>query len=106
VKTVELSLGTTNAVEHLSLPYDPAARRLYGVPVAVSVGEMPGTAYVLADQAVFPQPRKLGTQIQWSEMSNATDFTQNLMRAPCDGRFATSVARPLGGVKAVVGGGS
>ena len=28
---VELSLATTNAVEHLSLPYDPATRRLFGI---------------------------------------------------------------------------
>ena len=28
---VELALSSTNAVEHLSLPYDPATRRLFGV---------------------------------------------------------------------------
>ena len=29
---VELALSSTNAIEHLSLPYDPASRRLFGVP--------------------------------------------------------------------------
>jgi len=33
---VELALSSTNAVEHLSLPYDPATRRLFGVPIVVS----------------------------------------------------------------------
>ena len=28
---VELALSSTNAIEHLSLPYDPATRRLFGV---------------------------------------------------------------------------
>ena len=37
-ESVELAISSTNAVEHLSLPYDPASRRLYGVPVVVSNG--------------------------------------------------------------------
>ena len=32
-KDVELARASSNAVEHLSLPYDPATRRLFGVPV-------------------------------------------------------------------------
>jgi HK97 family phage major capsid protein len=34
-ETVELALSTTNAVERIGLPYDPAQRRLYGVQVVV-----------------------------------------------------------------------
>ena len=34
--------------------------------------------------------------MQWSENSNATDFSENLIRARCEGRFATSVFSPLG----------
>ena len=30
---VELALSSQDAIEHLSLPYDPATRRLFGVPV-------------------------------------------------------------------------
>ena len=34
---VELALSSTNAVEHQSLPYDPASRRLFGVPIVATV---------------------------------------------------------------------
>jgi len=53
------------------------------VPVAVSVSEARGAAHVLADQAVLLDVDNLGLQIQWSETSNATDFSQNLTRARC-----------------------
>jgi hypothetical protein len=33
---VELALSSTNAVEHLSVPYDPASRRLFGVPIVAT----------------------------------------------------------------------
>lgn len=33
---VELALSSQQAIEHLALPYDPATRRLFGVPVVVS----------------------------------------------------------------------
>ena len=45
---VELALSSTNAVEHLSLPYDPASRRLFGVPVVATVSEAAGVGHVLA----------------------------------------------------------
>jgi hypothetical protein len=38
----------------------------------------------------------LGLQIQWSETSNAADFSQNLTRARCEGPFGTSARSPLG----------
>ena len=34
--TVELALASTNAIDFQGIPYDAAARRLFGVPVAVS----------------------------------------------------------------------
>jgi hypothetical protein len=37
-----------------------------------------------------------GTGVQWSETANADDFGKNLIRARCEGRFATSVYAPLG----------
>ena len=64
--------------------------------MAVSVSEAPGTAHVLADQAVFLDVGNLGLQIQWSETSNATDFSQNLTGARCEVRFGTSALSPLG----------
>lgn len=34
--------------------------------------------------------------MQWSANSNDTDFSKNLIRARCEGRFGTSVLSPLG----------
>src|SRR6478752_4762812 len=61
-ESVELALSSTNAVEHLSLPYDPASRRLFGVPVAATVSEAAGVGHVLAADAVVltPTPRASG----------------------------------------------
>ena len=41
---VELALSSTNAIEHLSLPYDPASRRLFGVAVRRTSAARPGPA--------------------------------------------------------------
>ena len=40
-----------------------------------------------------------GVQVAWSETSNATDWSTNLIRARCEGRFATSVFSPAAVVK-------
>src|SRR4029079_14400740 len=45
---VERALSSTNAVEHLSLPYDPATRRLFGVPVTTSNAQAARLAHVIA----------------------------------------------------------
>ena len=39
-------------MEHLSLPYDPASRRLFGVPIVATVSEAAGVGHVLALDAV------------------------------------------------------
>ena len=93
---VELALSSTNAIEHLSLPYDPASRRLFGVPVVATVSEAAGVGYVLAVDAVVVDTDTLGVGVQWSETSNSDDFAKNLIRARCEGRFRTSVLSPLG----------
>ena len=38
----------------------------------------------------------LGIGVQWSESSNADDFSKNLILSRCEGRFGTSVLSPLG----------
>ena len=93
---VELALSSMNAVEHLSLPYDPASRRLFGVPVVVSIVQALGVAHGLASGAVALDTDTSGVQIAWSETSNADDWSKNLIRARCEGRYATSVFSPLG----------
>ena len=93
---VELALSSTNAVEHLSLPYDPASRRLFGVPIVATVSDAAGVGDVLAVDAVVVDPDTQGVEVQWSEYSNSDDFAKNLIRARCEGRFGTSVLSPLG----------
>lgn len=99
-ESVELAFSSVNAVEHLSLPYDPASRRLFGVPVVTTVSAAAGASLVLAQGAVAVDTDTSGVGVQWSENSNADDFSKNLIRARCEGRFATSVYSPLGVVVA------
>lgn len=63
---VELALSSTNAVEHLSLPSDPASRRLFGV---ATVSEAL-VGHVLARDAVVVDTDSQGVGVQWSETSN------------------------------------
>ena len=92
-----LARTSSNAIEHLSLlPYDPASRRLFGVPVVATVSEAAGVGHVLAADAVVVDTDTQGVGVQWSETSNTDDFAKNLIRARCEGRFGTSVLSPLG----------
>ena len=45
---VELALTSAAAIEHLRLPYDPATRRLFGVPVTTTNAQAAGVGHVLA----------------------------------------------------------
>jgi len=83
-------------VEHLSLPYDPASRRLFGVPIVATVSQAAGVGHGLVLDAVALDADKLGVGVQWSETSNTDDFARNLIRARCEGRFGTSLFSPLG----------
>lgn len=96
---IELSLSSVNAVEHLSLPYDPAARRLFGVPIATSIEQTAGTGHLLATGAVAVDTDTRGVDLQWSENATADSFGKNLVFARCESRYATSIFSPLGVVK-------
>jgi len=85
---VELALLSTNAIEHLSLPYDPASHRLFGVPIVATVSQAAGVGHVLARDAVVVDTDSQGAGVQWSETSNTDDFSKNLIRARCEGRSA------------------
>lgn len=105
-ETVELALASTSAVEYQGLPYDPASRRLFGIPVVTTVSATAGMAHALAADAVALHTDNLGISLQWSETSNADDFARNLIRARCEGRFATAIYRPTGIVVATITAGS
>ena len=91
-----MGLSTTNSIEHQGIPYDPAARRLFGVPVVISNAQTVNVSHTVARGAVGLDADNFGVQIAWSENSNADDFSKNLVRARCEGRSATSVYRPAG----------
>lgn len=95
-EAVELLLTTTGATDVQGIPYDAAARRLFGVPVVVSVAQAAGVSHTVARDAVALDTDTTGTGVQWSETSNVDDWSKNLIRARCEGRFATSVFAPLG----------
>ena len=67
---VELAPSSTNAVKHPSQPYDPASRRLFGVPIVATVSEAAGVGHVLATDAVVVDTDSQGVGVQWSETSN------------------------------------
>lgn len=107
-EAVELALSSTNSVERQGLPYDPARRTLYGVPVVTTTSATVGVGHVIASGAVVVDTDQQGIQIQWSE--NVGDsFKTNSVTSRCEGRFGTSVLSVLGVVKASLtsgGGGS
>jgi HK97 family phage prohead protease len=99
---IELAVSSTNAVEHLGLPYDPATRRLFGVPVVVSNIQAADTAHTLATGSVGLDTDTSGVSVSWSENSNSDDWSKNLIRARVEGRYAASVFQPLGVVKSAL----
>ena len=99
-EAVELALSTTNAVEHVGLPYEAAQRRLFGVPIAVSVSATAGVGHVLAADSVVVDTDATGVQVMWSEQSNSDDWAKNLTRLRVECRSGTSCLAPLGVVVA------
>ena len=101
-QNVELALTTVNAVETRGLPYDPATRRLFGVPIVVTISQAPAVCHVLANDAVAVDTDTFGVQVDWSENFSADSFSRNQIQCRTEGRFATSVYRPFGVVKAAL----
>jgi hypothetical protein len=105
-ESVELSSSTINAMEHHALPYDSAARKPYGVPIAVSIAQDDGYVHVLSGGSVAVDTDDAGIQTQWSENSNADDVSRSLVRCRTEGHYSASVYAPQGVVLASFGGGS
>jgi HK97 family phage major capsid protein len=100
-ETIELALSTTNAVEHIGLPYDAAQRRLYGVPIATTITQTQGVGHVLASGAVSVDIDTTGIQLRWSDQATL-DFQTNMVRARLEGRYGASIYQPAGVVKAAL----
>jgi hypothetical protein len=63
-EAVELALASTNGVEHLSLPYDASARRLFGCQVVVSNAEAVGVSHTVGRDAVALDVDGRGVSVQ------------------------------------------
>jgi hypothetical protein len=99
---IELALLTVSAVERQNLPFDAVSKRLWGIPVTTTVAATAGTGWVIGAGAVTVNTDSQGVQISWSETSNSDDWSKNLIRARCEGRYATSVYQPLSVIKATL----
>ncbi|UNN00743.1 phage major capsid protein [Rhodococcus opacus] len=96
----KLELARTDTAGNLELggPVDRAARKLWGVPVVLSL-KLPATSAVLLDvSAVGISTDSSGVQVQWSE-NVSDDFSKNQIRARVEGRFQVDVFQPLGVVE-------
>ena len=64
--------------------------------MVVSTAVTAGVSYTIAQGAVGLNTDGRGAEVTWSESSNADDWSKYLIRARCEGRYATSVFAPLG----------
>jgi HK97 family phage major capsid protein len=102
---VELLLTSTTAVERQGIPFDAALRRLFGLVVATSVGQTPGTAHVIGGpDVVVLDTDTAGVQVQWSENAGAETFARNNAVLRVEGRYHATVQAPAGVVLADVSG--
>ena len=83
------------AIEHQGLPYDPATRRLFGVPVTTSNAQAAGVGHVLATGAVALDTDNRGVDVQWARTRPPTRSARTWC-SRCESRYATSVFSPLG----------
>lgn len=88
-----------NGQYRLGGPNSLGTRRLWDVPVIVSLAQTAGVSHTVAAETLSVVTDTTGVAVQWSETSNADDFSKNLIRARCEGRFETEVWRPWGVVK-------
>lgn len=79
-----------------SVPVDQAARKLWGQPVVLSNAQAAGFG-------IYAQRESVGLysngaiKVEWN--ASGDDFTRNLLRARCEGRFGFAVPRPAGVVR-------
>ena len=96
-KDVELARASSNAVEHLSLPYDPATRRLFEVSAMATVGEAAGVGHVPARDAVVVDTDSLSVGCSVvGELQRGRLLEEPNQGPAARGRSGTSVLSLLG----------
>lgn len=93
----KLELARTQTAGQLELggPVDRAARKLWSVPVVLSLGVPAAKALLLDLSAVGLSTDNAGIETKWSE-NVSDDFAKNQLRARVEGRFEVDVYQPLG----------
>ena len=94
-ESVGCARSSTNVIDHMSLPFDAASRRLFGARSASTVSQVAG-GHVPANDSVVVDTDSQGIGLQWSETSNTDDFAKNLIRARYEGRCPGSVTSEYG----------
>jgi hypothetical protein len=92
-------LQRSHSPKPFSALVDAQRRTLWILAVTVTNAQTAGVAHTLASGAVGLNPDTQGVQIASSETSNADDWSKNLIRTRCEGRYTTSVFQPLGVVQ-------
>ena len=94
-ETIELTrTDGSGQLEMTNSPVDRAARRLHGVPVAVSAGLADGQGVLLSRDSVALRT-DAGIAVRWSE-NVSDDFSKNQIRARAELRAAPQISRPDG----------
>ena len=99
IETSQLTAGqyVLNAEGNGNVPVEAATRRLWGVPVTVSMAVPAGEAYLISDGCV--QIATDGAVAQEWSAGVADDFQRNAVRNRVESRFELLVTRPAGVVK-------
>ena len=93
-----MALLTTPAIEYQALPLDPVSRRLWGIPVTLTVAQTAGTAHTLATGAVGLNTDSRRA-VTWSETCNADDWSREPDPGALRRSLRHSVFQPLGVVQ-------
>lgn len=94
---VELSTSSgSGEFTFASSPIDRAARRVWGVQVAVSNALPVGSAVMVDTSSLALYTDRSGVAVEWS--TSGDDFDRNQVRARCEGRFSLAVYQPTGSV--------
>ncbi|MBB2892195.1 HK97 family phage major capsid protein [Flexivirga oryzae] len=88
--------GVGYLLEGAGAPIDRIARRLWGVPVAVSNAVPAGTGWLLAKEALMLVSSQV-VSLKWAQPRDL--FERNQILARCEGRFELAIPRPAGVVK-------
>lgn len=101
-ESLELSAESTGAFlmagPGTALPVDRAARRLWGIPVVVNTAVPSGVGYLADFDGSTHLWVREEARLDWSE-NVGSDFSDNMVRFRCEGRFGFAVLRPLGVVE-------